>query len=107
MDGEIMMLDEVSHDCLRAALLSHQHCYHGDEQLCRAMIIAEVAIRRGAPIVEDWEIEACLKSIDSAVFESLVNKGIAEFKGVDEEGQMMIGLTDFGMQFIGKDDNVG
>lgn len=101
------MLDDVSQEFLNLALLSHQHCYHGDEQLCRMMIIAETAIRRGSPIVEDWELEACLKAIDFAVFESLVNKGIAEFKGVDEDGQMTVGLTDFGMQFIGKDEDGG
>lgn len=93
-----MALDEETKENLRLGIESHRHCAHKDPTFCHMLILAELAMRRGYPVTSDEELEECGHFIADAVLESLILKGLVEMSGMSEDGQMMVGLTEAGME---------
>jgi hypothetical protein len=91
-----MILDDETQENLRLALQSHQFCVHHGAAMCHMLILAELAIRRGYPVTSDEELEACGHFIADEVLQSLILKGFVSMDGVDENGQIMMGLTEAG-----------
>lgn len=88
-----MKLDEETQQNLRLALKSHRGCFHEDAVLCHALILSELAMRRGYPVTSDEELESCGYFIADVTLEGLILKGLVEVVGVDEEGELLVGLT--------------
>lgn len=94
-----MELDNKTKDNLRLALESHIHCRHENPTYCHMLILAELAMRRGYPVISDEELDACGGFIADAVLESLILKGMVEVMGVTEDGDFTLGLTEAGTKF--------
>lgn len=93
-----MELDEDTKDYLRLGIESHRHCVHKNPTYCHMLILAELAMRRGYPVSTQEEIDACGHFIADAVLESLILKGLVEMSGMSEDGQMLVGLTEAGLE---------
>lgn len=92
------LTDETKED-LRLAIASHQYCIHDEPAFCHMLIIAELAMRQGRAVHDDEEIDAIGHFIADAVLESLILKGMVEVAGVDENGELMVGLTNAGHEY--------
>lgn len=95
-----MKLDDESQEAIRLALKSHRGCVHEDAVLCHALILSELAMRRGYPVISDEELEACGHFIADVTLENLILKGYVEVAGVSDEGELMVGLTEMGRSHI-------
>ena len=91
-----MKLDELTQESIRLALESHRYCIHEDAVLCHALVLSEVAMRRGYSITSDEELEACGHFIADVTLEGLILQGLISVAGVDENGEMMVELTEAG-----------
>lgn len=95
-----MKLDDETQDAVRLAIDSHRACAHDSAMLCHALILSELAMRRGYPVTSDEELEACGYFIADVTLENLILKGYVEVAGVSEEGELMVGLTEAGMSAV-------
>lgn len=95
-----MKLDDTTQECIRAAIASHRACVHEDPVLCHALILSELAMRRGYPANSDEELEACGHYIADVTLENLILKGYVEVAGVSEDGELLVGLTEAGMSAV-------
>lgn len=77
------------------ALMSHENCAHQESTMCYLLISAEVGLMLDETISEE-KFKQIGTLIADLVLESLILKGMVEPSGIDENGEMLFGVTDNG-----------
>lgn len=91
-----MTLNQEIKDLIRLALDSHVGCAHNTAELCYALTLVEVGLRRENPL-SDEEYEASRPFIADCILEKLILRGLIEPVGIDNEtGDFYLGLTSAG-----------
>jgi hypothetical protein len=99
MEQDKFQLDDETKELVKHALESHRHCVHNDPELCKVLILSEVALYRGEPPSNE-EIIAIGYFLADTILEQLILKGMVEVSGISEDGDFMVALTEQGRAAI-------